>query len=75
MDDKQLFSIIVYKNICPKAYSELQKDSGNIINILKNKKSRMQKLIKELSDKKEELNEKKENVENESLTQYIQNII
>lgn len=67
MDDKQLFSIIVYKNISPKAYSELQKDSGNIINILKNKKSRMQKLIKELSDKKEELNEKKENVENESL--------
>ncbi len=67
MDDKQLFSVILYKNICPKAYSELQKDSGNIINILKNKKSRMQKLIKELNDKKEELNEKKENVENESL--------
>lgn len=67
MDDKQLFSIILYKNICPKAYSKLQKDSGNIINILKNKKSKIQQLIKELSDKKEELNEKKENVENESL--------
>lgn len=67
MDDKQLFSIILYKNICPKSYSELQKDSGNIINILNNKKTRMQQLISELSNKKEKLNEEKEIVKNESL--------
>ena len=70
MDDKQLFSIILYKNICPKEYSELQKDAGNIINILNNKKYKIQKIIEQLKERKEELSIEKKNVENE----YLNNI-
>ncbi|MCI8362180.1 MAG: hypothetical protein HFJ41_03465 [Clostridia bacterium] len=67
MDDKQLFSIIMYKNICPKDYSELQKDNGNIIDTLKNKKSKIKQLIQEMNNEKIKLENKKEEVEKESL--------
>lgn len=67
MDDKQLFAIIMYKNICPKDYADLQKNKGNIIQILKNKKKSINNLVKELQDKKKELKEQKEKVEYECL--------
>lgn len=67
MDDKQLFSIIMYKNICPKSYVKLQIDNGNIVEIFKNKQIKLNKIIEELEDKKNELSNKKEEVKKESL--------
>lgn len=67
MDDKQLFAIIIYKNMCPKAYADLQKNKGNIVEILKNKKKSINNLIKELQNRKKELQEQKEKVKNECL--------
>lgn len=67
MDDKQLFSIIMYKNICPKSYANLQKDNGNIVEIFKNKKIKLNKIIEELEDKKNQLINKKDEIKKESL--------
>lgn len=67
MDDRQLFSVIMYKNIRPKDYAELQKDNGNIIKILKNKKTKMKNIIQEINNKKEELLNEKENVKKEKI--------
>lgn len=67
MDDKQLLSIIMYKNICPKSYADLQKNSGNIVEILKNKQIKIIKIISELDKQKEVVNSEKEKVIKETL--------
>lgn len=67
MDDKQLFSIIMYKNICPKSYADLQKGNGNIVEILKNKRVKIKEIIKELEKQQEILNSEKEKIIKESL--------
>ena len=67
MDDKQLFSIIMYKNICPKSYAELQKNSGNIVEIFKNKKEKVQNIIKGIREQQKILNDEKEKVIKECL--------
>lgn len=67
MDDKQLFSIIMYKNICPKSYANLQKDKGNIVEIFKNKQIKLNEIIEELENKKSELNNKKDEIKKECL--------
>lgn len=67
MDDKQLFSIIMYKNICPKSYANLQKDNGNIVEIFKNKQIKLNKVIEKLENKKNELNNKKDEIKKECL--------
>lgn len=67
LDDKQLFSIIVYKNIYPIMYASLQKNNGNIAEIFKNKNQKKEKLIQELNKQIEELTQKKLKVKQESL--------
>ena len=67
LDYKQLFSIIVYKNIYPKMYALLQKNEGNIAEILKNKNQKKEKLIEELNKNIDELIKEKLKVTNETL--------
>lgn len=67
MDDKQLLSIIMYKNMCPRLYADLQKNSGNIVEILKNKQVKINKIIIELDKQKEVVNNKKDKVIKETL--------
>lgn len=67
MDDKQLFAIIMYKNILPKEYSELQRDRGNIVNIFANKKDIVKSLIKDLQVQIDEISKEKGIIKNEYL--------
>ena len=67
MDDRQLFAIIMYKNILPKEYAELQRNNGNIVNIFSNKKNLIKALIKDLQVKKDENNEEKIIIQKEYL--------
>lgn len=67
MDDRQLFAIIMYKNILPKEYAELQRNNGNIVKIFDNKKNLIKNLIKDLQIKKDETNEEKRIIQKEYL--------
>lgn len=67
MDDKQLFAIIMYKNIYPAKYSELQRNKGTIVDIFSNKKTIVKELTKELYEQINNLNEKKILIKNEAL--------
>ena len=67
MDDKQLFTIIMYKNIYPFQYAELQLGRGNIVNIFNHKKIKIKQLIDKLNEDKKQLNKNKEQVLNETL--------
>lgn len=68
MDDKQLFSIIAYKNIYPKEYANLQKGEGAIIKIFDSKKKEIKKIITELEISKKNIEEEKQEIQKEFLT-------
>ena len=67
MDDKQLFAIIMYKNIWPKEYSELQRGRGNIVDIFANKKDIVKNLMKDLQVQIDEISEEKRIIKSEYL--------
>lgn len=70
MDDRQLFAIIMYKNIFPKNYSELQRNKGSIVHIFQDKKKIIKNLTNELQEEKAKLYEEKIMIQSE----YLNNI-
>lgn len=72
IDDRQLFSMIMYKNKYPKDYAELQENKGHIVEIFNKKKELVQNLIKELNSEKIKLNEDKDKIKNENLNSVIE---
>lgn len=67
MDDKQMFSIIVYKNLYPEKYAMLQKNTGTIVNIFKSKKKNVKEIILGLNEQKDVLIQNKKQVQQENL--------
>lgn len=64
---QKLFAIIVYKNLSPTEFEELQNNGGIIYNIFLNKSNIVKNLTSDLDKKIEELKIRKENIEKESI--------
>lgn len=63
-DVKKLFSIIIYKNLFPKDFSELQCSKGILFNIINRKQENLLNIITELNETKQNLEEELENLKN-----------
>lgn len=67
IESQKLFAIIVYKNLLPTEFEELQNNEGIIYNIFLNKSNIIKDLTSNLDKKIEELKIKKDNIEKESI--------
>lgn len=61
---ENLFSVIVYKNMYPKEFAELQEGKGAICNIFNTKAERINKYCKQLKEEKNKYQEEIKNIEN-----------
>lgn len=64
---QKLFAIIVYKNLLPTGFEELQNNKGSIYNIFSNKDEIISNLNNELDNEINELKDKKKNIEKENI--------
>ena len=67
LDERKLFTMIIYKNLYPSKYSDLLIDKGTIYNIFYNKNSNISKIIKTIEDDIKEIKSQKEKIEKENL--------
>ena len=72
LDYEKLFAMVVYKNIFPKDFSLLQRNQGYLYELLNSKEIALKNLREELNNKKNALERKIENAEEEHLNDEVE---
>ena len=72
LDYEKLFAMVVYKNIFPKDFSLLQRNQGYLYELLNSKEIALKNLREELNNKKNALERKIENAEEEHLNDKVE---
>lgn len=72
LDYEKLFAMVVYKNIFPKDFSLLQRNQGYLYELLNSKETALKNLREELNNKKNALERKIENAEEEHLNDEVE---
>lgn len=72
LDYEKLFAMVVYKNIFPKDFSLLQRNQGYLCELLNSKEIALKNLREELNNKKNALERKIENAEEEHLNDKVE---
>lgn len=72
LDYEKLFAMVVYKNIFPKDFSLLQRNQGYLYELLNSKEISLKNLREELNNKKNALERKIENAEEEHLNDEVE---
>lgn len=72
LEREKIFSMVVYKNIFPKDFSLLQRNQGYLYELLNSKEIALKNLREELNNKKNALERKIENAEEEHLNDEVE---
>lgn len=72
LDYEKLFAMVVYKNIFPKDFSLLQRNQGYLYELLNSKETALKNIREELNNKKNALERKIENAEEEHLNDEVE---
>ena len=72
LEREKIFSMVVYKNIFPKDFSLLQRNQGYLYELLNSKEIALENLREELNNKKNTLERKIENAEEEHLNDEVE---
>ena len=72
LEREKIFSMVVYKNIFPKDFSLLQRNQGYLYELLNSKEIALKNLREELNNKKNVLERKIENAEEEHLNDEVE---
>lgn len=72
LEREKIFSMVVYKNIFPKDFSLLQRNQGYLYELLNSKEIALENLREELNNKKNALERKIENAEEEHLNDEVE---
>ena len=67
LNNENLFSIILFKNLYPNDFSDLENETGVVKSVFKNKKHMVDLLASDLRKKKRKLQDKLEGIDNEIL--------
>ena len=72
LEREKIFSMVVYKNIFPKDFSLLQRNQGYLYELLNSKEIALKNLREDLNNKKNALERKIENAEEEHLNDEVE---
>lgn len=72
LEREKIFSMVVYKNIFPKDFSLLQRNQGYLYELLNSKEIALKNLREDLNNKKNTLERKIENAEEEHLNDEVE---